>query len=201
VFDLCKDGFNVEGNEISFHSLLASRYILNICSRPEEHTVYPWIQSFSNHSNRQHHLQGVRVPDLHPATELEKATIPRPSDQAFVHSIPQQGEMSMSAADFIPLYSDIDHENKFDAVATVFFLDTAPNPIRYIETIKHCLRPGGIWTNIGPLLWHFENNAPGSHSNFTPNGAQPSEPVDQQKSLGKSYQDFVRGDLFGVRRQ
>lgn len=29
--------------------------------------------------------------------------------------------------------------------------------------IKNCLKPGGLLLNIGPLLWHFENNAPGSH--------------------------------------
>ena len=38
---------------------------------------------------------------------------------------------------------------------------------RYVETIKNCLKSGGIWTNIGPLLWHFENNAPGSFGDDT----------------------------------
>lgn len=69
----------------------------------------------------------------------------------------------MCAADFLCLYGDQDHEGKYDAVASVFFLDTAPNLIRYLEVILHCLRPGGILVNIGPLLWHFENNAPGNH--------------------------------------
>jgi hypothetical protein len=70
--------------------------------------------------------------------------------------------MSMSASDFICLYNDEEHKDVYDAIATVFFIDTAPNLIRYIETIKNCLKAGGIWSNIGPLLWHFENNAPGS---------------------------------------
>ncbi len=69
----------------------------------------------------------------------------------------------MSASDFLLLYGAEDHKDSFDAVATVFFLDTAPNVIRYIEAIKNCLRPGGILVNMGPLLWHFENNAPGTH--------------------------------------
>jgi len=69
----------------------------------------------------------------------------------------------MSASDFLCLYGTEDQRDTFDAVACVFFLDTAPNVIRYIETIRNCLRTGGLLINIGPLLWHFENNAPGTH--------------------------------------
>ena len=71
--------------------------------------------------------------------------------------------MSMCAADFLCLYSDENHRETYDAVASVFFLDTAPNLIRYLTTIFHCLKPGGVLINVGPLLWHFENNAPGNH--------------------------------------
>ncbi len=31
MFDLCLEGYDVEGNEISYHQLLASSYILNFC--------------------------------------------------------------------------------------------------------------------------------------------------------------------------
>ena len=69
----------------------------------------------------------------------------------------------MSASDFLCLYGSEDYTDTFDVVATVFFLDTAPNVIRYLETISNCLKTGGLLINIGPLLWHFENNAPRSH--------------------------------------
>jgi hypothetical protein len=69
----------------------------------------------------------------------------------------------MCAADFLCGYSDEGHDGAYDAVASVFFLDTAPNLLRYLEIIRHCLRSGGILINVGPLLWHFENNAPGNH--------------------------------------
>jgi carnosine N-methyltransferase len=26
----------------------------------------------------------------------------------------------------------------------------------YISTIATCLKPGGVWINLGPLLYHFE---------------------------------------------
>lgn len=158
VFDLCCAGFDAEGNEISYHQLLASSYILNICPKAKEHTLFPWVHSFSNHRNRANHLKSVLVPDVHPATTLGGVEHP--------------GEMSMSASDFLCLYGNEEHRDTFDAVATVFFLDTAPNIIRYIETIRNCLRTGGLLINVGPLLWHFENNAPGSHGRETDSSAQ-----------------------------
>lgn len=149
VFDLCQKGFEAEGNEISYHQLLASSYILNQCDAAGKHTIYPWIHTFSNHRTRENHLRGYQVPDIHPATTLA--------------STPDRGSMSMSAADFLCLYGDDEHGDTYDVVACVFFLDTAPNLIRYLEVILHCLRPGGVLVNLGPLLWHFENSAPGNH--------------------------------------
>ena len=148
VFELCSAGFDTEGNEISYHQLLASSYILNHCPREHGHTLFPWVHSFSNHIKRTNHLQSVQIPDIHPGSTLG--------------GIGNAGEMSMSASDFLCLYGNEEHRDTFDAVATVFFLDTAPNIIRYIEAIHNCLRKGGLLVNMGPLLWHFENNAPGN---------------------------------------
>lgn len=149
VFDLCAAGYHSEGNEISYHQLLASSYILNGCSAANQHTIYPWIHTFSNHITRANHLRSYTVPEIHPPS--------------FLAGTPNAGTMSMCAADFLCLYADDDHKEVYDAVATVFFLDTAPNLIRYLEVIRHCLRPGGVLVNLGPLLWHFENHAPGNH--------------------------------------
>ncbi|KAK4127443.1 N2227-domain-containing protein [Parathielavia appendiculata] len=145
VFELCMRGCETEGNEISYHQLLASSYILNCCQRAGQHTIHPWIHTFSNHKSRANHLRGYAVPDIHCATELTQAEQTRPI-----------GAMSMSAADFLCLYAQEDRAAAYDVVATVFFLDTAPNLIRYLDTIFHCLKPGGILVNVGPLLWHFE---------------------------------------------
>ncbi|KAG9250410.1 N2227-like protein-domain-containing protein [Emericellopsis atlantica] len=152
VFELCRHGYHAEGNEISYHQLLASQYILNECPRAGEHTIYPWVHTFSNHRSRSNHLRSYPVPDVHPATALNARDPAAP-----------QGTMAMCAADFLCGYSDEEHDGAYDVVASVFFLDTAPNLLRYLEVIRHCLRPGGILINVGPLLWHFENIAPGNH--------------------------------------
>jgi len=138
VFELCLNGFDVEGNEISYHQLLASFYILNDCAGENVHTLFPWIHSFSNHRSRVNHLASVQVPDVQAGNELAKVS--------------NIGEMSMSASDFLCLYGQKDQQEKFDAVAAVFFLDTAPNVVRYLETIRNCLKTGGLLINMGPLL-------------------------------------------------
>jgi carnosine N-methyltransferase len=65
--------------------------------------------------------------------------------------------MSMCAGDFCLVYGDPKRRGSFDSVLTVFFIDTAPNIVRYIEAIHNCLKKDGIWINNGPLLWHGED--------------------------------------------
>ncbi len=150
VFDICVAGFAVEGNEISYHQLLTSSFILNHTSQGQQHPLYPWALGFANHLTRANQLQKVMVPDVHPCSVLQAA-----SEGKAVHAYDR---LSMTAADFCVLYKDDEHRDAYDAVATVFFIDTTPNLIAYIETIRNCLREGGIWINLGPLLWHFEAN-------------------------------------------
>ncbi|TAQ85691.1 hypothetical protein B7494_g5987 [Chlorociboria aeruginascens] len=149
VFELCALGFHTEGNEISYHQLLASSYVLNRCPERKFHTLFPWAHTFSNHQNRTNHLRSCQIPDVHPGTEL-------PGDNL-------AGDMSMSASDFLCLYGNESQQDAFDVVATVFFLDTAPNLIHYLEAVRNCLKSGGLLVNFGPLLWHFENNSSGPH--------------------------------------
>ncbi|XDG02292.1 hypothetical protein ABKA04_001907 [Annulohypoxylon sp. FPYF3050] len=164
VFDLCLNGYVTEGNEISYHQLLASSYILNSTERAGQHTIFPWIHSFSNHQSREKQFRSYKIPDIHPQTTLANA-------QGI-------GSMQMCAADFLCLYGDESHKDTYDAVTAVFFLDTAPNLIRYLEVILHCLKPGGVLINVGPLLWHWENHVPSHH------GYDGDGDYDENNSLG-----------------
>ncbi|KAK5938864.1 hypothetical protein PMZ80_009056 [Knufia obscura] len=153
LFELSLAGYLVEGNEISYHQLLASNFILNTVQRANQYKLYPFVGSFNNHLSRHNQLQMVTIPDVHPGAAVEeRMRLQRPV-----------GEMNMSAGDFITSYSSSDHAGSFDAVVTVYFIDTSPNVIRYIETVGHCLKEGGIWINIGPLLWHFEDRMVAQH--------------------------------------
>ncbi len=152
VFELCRRGYTVEGNEISYHQLIASNWMLNHTVKGRQYDLYPFALDFSNVVSRQHQMKKVKVPDVHPGSALEDVfggTAANAVDR-----------MSMTAADFVVLYGDEEHQEMFNAVVTVYFIDTAPNLIRYIETIRNCLQDGGLWINLGPLLWHFADRAP-----------------------------------------
>ncbi|MCJ1378310.1 hypothetical protein MMC17_001407 [Xylographa soralifera] len=148
VFEVCKLGYDVEGNEISYHQLMTSNWILNKIQADQQFDLYPFALTFSNHTSRENQFKCVKIPNIHPGTELDLSSSGMPT-----HAYER---ISMTAADFVVLYGDEKNHNKFDAVVTVFFLDTAPNVLRYIEVIHNCLKNGGYWINLGPLLWHFE---------------------------------------------
>lgn len=169
VFDLCMAGFSAEGNEISYHQLLASSWVLNHTQRKGEHALYPFALHFSNLKSRTQQLRKVMIPDVHPGTAMAER---KSGGGAGSVDVPL-GSMNMSAADFLILYGGPSQNEAFDAVATVFFIDTAPNLIRYIETIHNCLKPGGLWINIGPLLWHFEDR-----SSAGTDGGKPRDETD-----------------------
>ena len=187
VFEVCRAGFVVEGNELSYHQLLTSSFILNHTDFAEQYALHPWALSFSNHVSREVQLQKVLIPDVHPGTTLHAA-----SEGHTIHAFDR---ISMCAADFCIVYKEEEYRNHFDAVTTVFFIDTAPDLIAYVETIKNCLKVNGIWINLGPLLWHFggepkeakNNGSPLDENNDKPDKDQPSASragSTAQKNLG-----------------
>jgi carnosine N-methyltransferase len=63
----------------------------------------------------------------------------------------------MQAGDFLVEYSHEECRESYDGVATVFFMDTANNILDYVQQIARLLKPGGIWVNLGPLLYHYSD--------------------------------------------
>ncbi|KAF8434695.1 N2227-like protein [Terfezia claveryi] len=170
AFDIVCAGFESQGNEFSYHQLVASNFVLNCTSKVNEFTIHPFIHSFSHHLTRQNHLRSVQIPDVHPGHLLinRTSTLPQnpysssppPSSSTSTPSFPPYSlpatRFSMIAGDFLQCYGSEGSLNAWDAVCTVFFIDTAPNVIAYVETIYKVLRKGGVWINLGPLLWHWE---------------------------------------------
>ncbi|CAJ0759840.1 21665_t:CDS:2 [Entrophospora sp. SA101] len=72
-------------------------------------------------------------------------------------SIPPESDFSMVAGDFTEVYGDNQH------IGRLKIHYTAKNIIEYIELFHRILKPGGLWINIGPLLYHYENT-PGEMS-------------------------------------
>ncbi|EGD90831.2 hypothetical protein H112_01414 [Trichophyton rubrum D6] len=158
VFDVAMAGFDAEGNEISYHQLVTSSWVLNRTKCKEECAIYPFVLHFSNLRTREQQFKKVLVPDVHPGSAVRGYEVDVADNEGSRKETKKMtGSMSMTAADFLLLYNEESNREAFHAVATVFFIDTAPNLIRYIQTVHHCLRTGGIWSNVGPLLWHFED--------------------------------------------
>ncbi|KAJ7960192.1 S-adenosyl-L-methionine-dependent methyltransferase superfamily protein [Quillaja saponaria] len=130
-------GFISQGNEFSYYMMICSSFILNHTQIAGEWTIYPWIHSNLNSVSDSDQLRPVSIPDIHPAS----AGI----TEGF----------SMCGGDFIEVYSDPSQVGVWDAVVTCFFIDTAHNIVEYIEIISKILKEGGVWINLGPLLYHF----------------------------------------------
>lgn len=130
-------GFVCQGNEFSYYVLICSSFILNNTQVPMEWVIYPWIHSNCNTISDENQLRSVYFPDLHPG------------------SAGITDGFSMCAGDFVEVYSHSGQEGMWDAVVTCFFIDTAHNIVEYIEIIAKILKPGGVWINLGPLLYHF----------------------------------------------
>ncbi|CAD5209124.1 unnamed protein product [Bursaphelenchus okinawaensis] len=105
-------------------------------------TIYPYVLDFSNCWTYSDALRPVKIPDVDPSTQLDNES--------------RQNSFSMCAGDFTSAFDA--HDSIFDNVVTVFFLDTAANPFKYIQNIKKILKPGGRWINFGPLTYHFEDS-------------------------------------------
>mmetsp|Transcript_15563 Transcript_15563/g.25480 ORF Transcript_15563/g.25480 Transcript_15563/m.25480 type:complete len:378 (-) Transcript_15563:2399-3532(-) len=173
-------GYSCQGNEFSYHMLLMSSYILNelASSQPEEQVViHPWIHNPSNHKTVNDMTRPVHIPDVS-AVEMIG-----PNNNA---------EMSMCAGEFLSCYSS--QKNEWDAIMTCFFIDTAPNILAYLKVIFAALKPGGVWINGGPLLWHWQSNSPKS---YTAGKTMQADDSRYDDSIELSY-DEVRSIAQGV---
>ncbi|KAI9590756.1 carnosine N-methyltransferase isoform X2 [Glossina fuscipes] len=136
TYELACRGYECEGNEFSYFMLLASNFVLNCCKEENMHTLYPWVHQNVNNLHRADQVAAVRFPDVCP--DKNKPT----------------GLLSIVAGDFLEVYKA---PSCFHCVATCFFIDCANNVVDFIETIYNILMPGGIWVNLGPLLYHFSD--------------------------------------------
>jgi carnosine N-methyltransferase len=173
VFELCRAAYDVEGNEICYLQLLASGWILNHAGATP-HALYPFATQFTNLRSRKQQLRKVMIPDVNPTKGMEQAST---NGEGF-------GKMNMTAGDFVVLYGGEEYKATFDAVVTMFFIDTAPNLIRYIDTVRNCLTLTGVWVNVGPLLWHSD----------TACGGKAHDEHHHKAGSGDSDRDKVAGE-------
>ncbi|KAF8909806.1 N2227-like protein-domain-containing protein [Gymnopilus junonius] len=147
-WDVAHMGFACQANEFSHYMLLTSYFILNKTAQIKQHTFHPYVHSFSNAPNKESILRKVAVPDVDPSD------LPAGSDFSLVAGLLNSMHCAVKETEF----KWTEQEGQWNAILTCFFIDTAKNIVNYLRILHRILAPGGIWINIGPLLWHWENN-------------------------------------------
>ncbi|KAH8895890.1 N2227-domain-containing protein [Thozetella sp. PMI_491] len=120
-------GFEVTNNEWSMFMNVAYRFMEKQHARQSK-VAYPFIDSWSHHVSTANMLRSVSFPDI--------AMDPN--------------AVLLVEGDFTTVFQE---EGQFDAIVTHFFIDTARNLMNYLDTIHKLLKPGGLWLNLGPLLY------------------------------------------------
>jgi carnosine N-methyltransferase len=147
-------GFGSVGNEFSFHMLITSNFFLNACAGATEVcTVFPWCTEVSNIVSADDQCRGYAVPDI----DVSALLAARPGADA-----EEPPTFGMAQGDFVEVFGAAGERGSFAAVLTCFFLDTARDPVQYIDVIANAVPYGGHWINLGPLLYHWADEAAGA---------------------------------------
>jgi len=151
TFEVARRGYFAEGNEFSYHMLLGTAWILNESGAALSTTIFPYVLDMTGRVQMHEGMRPVCIPDVSPSEECC-------TSNTF-------GDISMRSGEFAEVYKDQFQE--WDAVLTAFFIDTAHNIFAYLRVIAQLLRPGGLWGNVGPLLWHYAPSSGGSHDSVS----------------------------------
>ena len=120
--------------------LLSLRFLLSPkhTYRVNQHTVRPYAHWFSHQRSNASLFRVVPFPDVLP-------------QHSPTFRIVQENFMSLSS----PRSSRDSNSSElgYDYIVTLFFIDTALDVISTLKKIYTLLRPGGLWVNLGPLLW------------------------------------------------
>ena len=187
-YDLRDCGFHVEASELSHQMCLCTAFLVHAVAEDQRHTVFPFVHHVINNRCREDQLRPVVVPEgavacspgpgarcragsdagparaagpgpgVGPGPPDEPNTIAGDPGGGSGQGRGRPGQFTMKQGDFVKLYTAPEEQGQWHAVVTCFFLDTAHNVFEYVDTIRASLVPGGVWLNVGPLLWHFADS-------------------------------------------
>jgi SAM-dependent methyltransferase len=120
---------DVTANELSWYMRMTYRYLESL-TMANSRSFHPFLDWWSHQPNRAELIRNVKFPDV--GINASK--------------------LLLIEGDFNEMF--VNDTSHFDSIFTFFFMDTAPNMMNYFDTIANVLKPGGIWINMGPLLYH-----------------------------------------------
>lgn len=127
-------GFDTTANERSAYMNLSLRFLLSpkATSSPNQHKIQPYAQWWSHQRSNDLLFRTITFPDV----------IPRLSET-----------LHLNQGDFFDIVPPASAPGGYSYIVTLFFIDTSLNIIKTIQHIFSLLKPGGVWINLGPLLW------------------------------------------------
>eukprot|EP00741_Cyanophora_paradoxa_P006714 tig00001033_g6494.t1 len=173
AWEIASRGFRAQANEDNTYMLVASFALMNalagrgagafeIC--PDAHAALN-TRSFAGPCRR------LSFPDVDVSSVFQGEGEPR---------------LTFAAGDFVETYGGAGAAGAWDVVVTAFFIDTGTNLVKYLATIARALRPGGLWINLGALLYnHYSETSPVPEADILsapppPRPARPLEPPPQR---------------------
>ncbi|KAF8806636.1 N2227-domain-containing protein [Phlegmacium glaucopus] len=133
AWEIAQLGFDTTANELSFFMTLAMRFLFSpkATKSVNEHGLYPYAHWFSHQKSSDSLFRRLPFPDVTPRFTPN------------FHLVEQ---------DFLTLPVPSSSEG-YDFIITLFFIDTSLDVFATMRHIHKLLRPGGLWINLGPLLW------------------------------------------------
>jgi len=139
-FEVQSRGFDCESCEENALLYFCSEFVRHEGADAEAHLIRPFALGTCNRVRAADNVRDINFPEV----PVPAASLPRTRLANFAH-----------------LYNSSATRATFDAVLTNHCLDTSGNIFRYVRTVAHVVRPGGIWANFGPLAFEQGGNDEG----------------------------------------
>lgn len=136
-FEAMRKGYTCEACEEGALNFFGSEFIRYNGAQLNANCIQPFVLNTCNRFKMDEHVRIIHFPEV----DVSATGIPP------VHF-----------GVFIWLYDLASVRASFDAVITAFALDTSANIFRYVRTVAHVVRPGGLWANFGPLAYDADHD-------------------------------------------
>jgi hypothetical protein len=138
---------------------LAFRFLLSPLSttKTEQHVIHPDAYWFSHRKSTESLMRAINFPDALPRLsenfhllEGDFMDLMPDNDVNLKSILPPMGTKKH------PESYEASGRRSYDYIITLFFIDTSPNILNTMQQIYALLKPGGVWINLGPLLWSVD---------------------------------------------
>lgn len=141
-FDIQCRGYRCDASEGRALQYFGAELVRRTAGQREVYRIQPFALSTCNRFKRDDHIRTTPIPE-----------VPVPPG-----SLPE-----IRFGDFLQLCDTASDRAAYDALVTAFTLDASSNVLRFVRTVAHCVRPGGLWTNFGPLAYESEHDEGHGH--------------------------------------